>query len=120
MSAKILIIEDDESIAEALKTALEFDHYTVKVLISGNQALRITKSFKPSLILLDYLLSGTDGKKISQALKKNIVTKNIPIILMSAHPTAKVIAKEAGIDGFLAKPFTIETLTKTIETFMRA
>ena len=113
---KVLIIEDDESIAEAIGMALTFDGFEIKVVIQATQAISAVKTYKPDAIVLDLLLSGIDGRDIAKALKNNTKTKNIPIILTSAHPLAEKAAQAAGADAFIAKPFDISVLSDKIKT----
>ena len=64
----------------------------------------------PNLIILDYLLSGIDGKQIARYLKSDKKTQAIPIIMFSAHPFAKKELKDAGVEGFITKPFELNDL----------
>jgi DNA-binding response OmpR family regulator len=112
---KLLVVDDDEAILEALRMALETFGYSVETLSRGDEVLKKAISFMPNLILLDYLLSGTDGIEILLALRKNRKTANIPVIIISAHPSAKKNALEKGADGFLAKPFDLDELANTIK-----
>lgn len=115
MKKKILIIDDDQDILEPLSLLLEDDGYKIMTTPKGDMAYTKVIEFKPDLILLDLLLSGSDGRKICKKLKADKVTKNIPIIMMSAHPGAKVDAKASGADAFIAKPFESGLLAKLIE-----
>jgi DNA-binding response OmpR family regulator len=107
---KILIIEDDEAISDALSLALEMEGYQVDTVLKATKSMNGIKKFKPDLIILDLLLSGVDGRDVIQTIKKDKGTKHIPIILTSAHPTAAEAAKDAGVQGFIAKPFNINEL----------
>jgi DNA-binding response OmpR family regulator len=116
----ILIIEDDKSILDAMRMALEFEGYSVTVSDRGDYAhvLLSGKSALPDGILLDILLSGMDGRVICTMLKDNAKTKHIPIIMMSAHPHAEKSVYEAGADYFLSKPFAIDDLLGTVHRFV--
>lgn len=111
---KVLIVDDDNAILEAMQLALEEESYEVNTVSDGDRAYEVSKSFKPDIILLDYLLSGNSGTEIIEVLKKDNSLKDIPIILLSAHPTAVHIAKESGATDFLAKPFNVEDLLNKI------
>lgn len=117
MQKKILIVDDEASIVEAISLVLE-DAFEVASTPRGDHALAKAKSFKPDLILLDLLLSGSDGRSICKDLKKDTVTKAIPIIMISAHPAAREEAQEAGADDFLAKPFDANELLTSIKTLV--
>jgi DNA-binding response OmpR family regulator len=118
MKKKILIIEDDEAISQALAMSLEFEDYDTRVVLKAKTSLKIISTFKPHLILLDLLLSGTDGRDVAERIKADNSSKKIPIILMSAHPTADKVAKELGVEGFIAKPFDTEDLLKKIHSIL--
>ncbi len=64
------------------------------------------------------LLSGTDGRDVAKRIKADPVSKKTPIILMSAHPTADKVAKDLGVEGFIAKPFDTEDLLKKVTTIL--
>ncbi|MDO8657129.1 MAG: response regulator transcription factor [Candidatus Levybacteria bacterium] len=112
---KILIVDDDKTILEAIEVALRMEGYKTLVVADGNNAIQKADLFKPDVILLDLLLSGNDGREISKEIKKNKSTKNIPIIIMSAHPGIKKLIVEAGADDFLPKPFDIDDLLSVVK-----
>jgi DNA-binding response OmpR family regulator len=109
---KILVVDDDPDILDALRFLLEFSGYEVKTTEKGEYAenLRDTNGGFPDLIILDVLLSGKDGRLICQRLKNQHDTKHIPIIMISAHPNAKQSVAAVGADDFLAKPFDADEL----------
>jgi len=119
MKKKILIIEDDPSISEALTLALEVEGYETIQVLDAAEALPQALRFKPDLILLDLLLSGVEGSAVSKEIKGNAKTKHIPIILMSAHPQAENTSKEMKVEGYIAKPFNLEDLTQKVSSFMK-
>lgn len=111
----ILVVDDDPTILEGIKVALEEEGYIIETADDGEMIKQKIKRTDPDLILLDYLLPGTDGIKITQHLKKMNETKHIPIIMISASYNSKKIMKEAGADDFLAKPFNIDDLLAAID-----
>lgn len=116
---RVLLIDDDEGIIEAVRAILEYAGYEVVDLSTDNHLIKTVADLKPQIILLDLLLSGKDGRQIAQELKKDAQTKQIPIIMLSAHPTAEAASKEGGADGFLAKPFDMNELLQKIETLIK-
>src|SRR5690348_13661788 len=110
MAKRVLVIDDNPHILEAIELILSSENYEVSVLLKGEEALERAKQFAPDIIILDLLLSGKDGREITQELKKNKKTASIPVIIISAHPTAQKAAEEAGASAFLAKPFDVSTL----------
>ncbi len=117
--SKILIVDDDEGILDALSLILEEEGYDVEGTVKGQEVFTKVKKVQPHLILLDMLLSGNDGRHICKTLKTDNKTKTIPIIMISAHPNAKVSAFESGADDFLPKPFEREELLEKIEHFVK-
>lgn len=119
MNKQIVVIEDDKSILDAIKMALEFDGYAVTTSEKGDYADKIIKKKAPvpDAIILDILLSGKDGRIICKKLKNHTVTKDVPIIMMSAHPGAETSVKEVGADRFLPKPFAIDELLLAVKKY---
>lgn len=120
MDKQILVVDDNPDILEAIQFVLESENYHVITTVKGEDAenLRRTKKGLPALILLDVLLSGKDGRVICKKLKAQKNTKHIPIIMISAHPSAKRSITKVGADDFIAKPFQIDTLLQTIKKYL--
>ena len=116
---KILVIDDDMNILDVINLILTGEGYDVKTLTSGRD-MKAIKSFMPDVILLDVLLSGEDGRMLAQKLKNDSKMKEIPIIMISAHPTAGKNYTAYQADGFLPKPFNIEYLLDTIRQYISA
>lgn len=112
---KILVVDDDESILDAITLVLEEDGYKVQAIDNGEEMFRRIRTFKPDLILLDVLMSGVDGRVICKKLKQQKTTKNIPVVMISAHPSAQKGAKDSGAEDFIAKPFATDDLLTTIK-----
>lgn len=119
MMKKILVVDDDEGILEALSFILEDSGYVVEKTADGKVAPKKALSFQPDLIILDYLLSGIDGLTVCKKIKSDIKTKNIPIILISANPNAKKVIKKCGVNDFIEKPFDIDKLLKKVEVIIK-
>jgi DNA-binding response OmpR family regulator len=116
---RILVVDDDPDILDALQFMLEYAGYEVKTTEKGEYAenLRDTNGGLPDVIILDVLLSGKDGRLICQKLKSREETKRIPIIMISAHPNAKQSVAAVGADDFLAKPFDMDDLLTKIAKY---
>jgi DNA-binding response OmpR family regulator len=117
-SFNVLIIDDDVEICFMIKAILNFKGYVASVCSNGNEVLNIVEANTPNLIIMDMLLSGTDGRQICKKLKSAIATKDIPVLMISAHPDAEITCKAAGADEFLSKPFEIEDLLGKVREFM--
>jgi len=115
MNKKILIVDDDLAILDAISLILIESNYDVRTESSGNQVVEKVITYEPQLILIDVLISGQDGRTICKILKNNDQTKNIPIVMISAHPSAKESSSKFGADDFLSKPFELDDLLSIIE-----
>ena len=113
---KILVADDDPSILEAIKLILEDEGYEVIVTVDGGTVYKMEKEY-PDLLLLDIWMSGQDGSDICKFLKSRKTTKDIPIIMISANKDTEEIARNAGADGFITKPFEIEDLIAIVTKF---
>lgn len=111
---KILIVEDDTAILEALELALQDEGFSVHTVTNGNDAVDKAVEVMPDIILLDLLLSGKDGTEIIKQLKQNNASQKIPVILLSAHPSAAQVAKTSGATDFIAKPFDVDVLVSKV------
>ncbi len=118
---RILVVDDDPDILDAIQLTLEDEGYTVTTTEKGEYAenLHDGNGGLPDLIILDVLLSGKDGRTICRTLKSRPDTRAIPIIMISAHPDAEASARDMGADAFLAKPWDINVLIALVETFLR-
>ena len=116
---KILIADDDAAIVDALGYMLEDEGYAV-VKVTNTDILASAKRELPDLVLLDIWMSGRDGRIICRALKQHPSTSHIPILMVSAHHDGPAIAREAGADGFVAKPFEIDDLLAKVAALTEA
>ncbi len=117
MSKKILIADDDPGIGDMLQMMLEEAGYDVEIQEDGHAVQQMQRPF-PDLLFLDIRLSGTDGRSICRYLKSQETTHTLPIILLSADKSIRKIAKEAGADGFLAKPFEMDEMLALVATYL--
>ena len=115
---RILIVDDEPDILEFLQVILEEEGYAVVTSDKGEFLEQLHNGGLPHLILLDMLLSGKDGREIVRSLKNQQETKSIPVIMISAHPSAEATARQAGADDFLEKPFHIDVLLEKIASFL--
>ena len=115
MKKKILIVDDDADLLEPIALILESNGYSVESTTKGEQAHTKLDRFKPDLVLLDILMSGSDGRKICSKIKEDSATQHIPIVMMSAHPGADLDSEHCGANDFIAKPFETKDLTKVIK-----
>lgn len=113
-----MIADDDPGIVDAVEMLLEFEGYEVISTVDGSTVLDMKENL-PDLLLLDIWMSGEDGRDICKRLKQAPLTKNIPVIMVSASRDIEESAIEAGADDFLAKPFEMNDLLKKIENLTK-
>ena len=111
---RVMIADDDHAIVDAVLVMLEFGGYEVSYTYNGATILDMSENL-PDLILLDIWMSGTDGRDVCKALKKQELTKDIPVILISASTDLEKSANEAGANDFLEKPFDMDELLGKID-----
>ena len=109
MRKRILVAEDDPGLGEILHEMLSDAGYEVEIQSDGHAVQHMAEPF-PDLLFLDIRLSGSDGRTICRQLKSQEATHRLPIIMLSAHKDTRQLAREAGADDFLAKPFEMADL----------
>jgi len=109
-----MIADDDPGILDSIGLILEFEGYEVISTLNGASLLKMETEL-PDLLLLDIWMSGVDGRDICKQLKERELTRNIPIVMISASKDIERSALEAGANDFLAKPFEMEELLQKID-----
>jgi CheY-like chemotaxis protein len=117
MRKTILVADDDPAIGDMLREMLEDAGYEVQTQVDGH-AVQLMQEPLPDLLVLDVRLSGMDGRTICRQLKSQEATRHLPIILLSAHKDTPQIAREAGADDFLAKPFEMGELLALVTKYL--
>ncbi|MEO9003973.1 MAG: response regulator [Ginsengibacter sp.] len=117
MKKKILITDDDEGVQDVFKLIFEKEGYEVELLSEANSIFE-NKYNIPDIFLLDRQLSGHDGLDVCKFLKQQSVTKNIPVIIVSASPGISKLAQEAGANDFIEKPFDIKSLLNIVSKWI--
>jgi len=113
--ARILVIDDDPDIGIMIKMMLEYKGYAVSVAMRADQAEEMIEKEKFDLLIMDMLLSGTNGIDLCRDLKSNPTTAHLPVIMISAHPNAKEICMQHGADEFIPKPFDMQEILSKIQ-----
>lgn len=116
---KLLIVEDEHRIAQAIKKGLEQEHYIVDVAYDGTEGYDLASSESYDAIILDLMLPGMDGMTITKTLRKE--KNNTPILLLTAKGQIqdKVEGFESGADDYLTKPFAFEELLARIRAITK-
>lgn len=112
---KVLIIDDDPDVRTLMNIVMKKQGYEVETAFNREDALFKLKGFQPSIILLDVLLSGTDGRELCKEIKSNDEMSSVPVIMVSAHPGGAGKIKEYGADDFISKPINTSVLMEKLE-----
>ena len=117
---RVLVIEDNEDNLALMRLLLERAKYEVLLATGGAKGLEIARKEQPDILLLDLAMPDMDGWEVAAAMKADMVTKDIPIIAVTAHalPKDRERAFEAGCDSFIVKPFSVAKLIGEIEKLL--
>lgn len=122
MGGRVLLVDDDQSIFTFVEEALEMYGYEVRTVVSAQGALKKIAEDPPEVIVLDVMLPGMDGYQLKDRLRQDPTTAHIPILMITAHmsraPGPEKL-KELGVDGFLLKPFALDTLRSELERLLK-
>ncbi|MCD8132551.1 MAG: response regulator transcription factor [Clostridiales bacterium] len=115
---KILIVDDDENIAELISLYLIKECYDTRIVADGESALEEFKNYRPNLILLDLMLPGMDGYQVCREIRSH---SNTPIIMLSAKGEVfdKVLGLELGADDYMIKPFDSKEMVARVKAVLR-
>ena len=115
---RVLIVEDELSLRETLAYSLERDGYEVLTAADGLDALKVARSQRPDLILLDVMLPGMDGIEVCRILRQET---DVPILMLTARAEEvdRVVGLEVGADDYVTKPFGMRELLARIRALLR-
>lgn len=115
---RILIVDDDSSIAELISLYLTKECYDTKMVADGEEALRVFKDYNPNLVILDLMLPGIDGYEVCRKLRS---FSSVPVIMLSAKGETfdKVLGLELGADDYMIKPFDAKELVARVKAVLR-
>ena len=115
---KILIVDDDNNIAELISLYLTKECFDTKIVNDGEEALTAFEQYNPNLILLDLMLPGIDGYQVCREVRAKA---NVPIIMLSAKGEIfdKVLGLELGADDYIMKPFDSKELVARVKAVLR-
>lgn len=119
-SVRILIVDDEETLCEGLKTYLELEGYAVDTALSAEEALTHDLSGY-GLLLLDIMMGGMSGTELATKIRENRTTKDIPIIFLTAKDSEDemVAGLKLGADDYIAKPYSVKNVLARIEAVLR-
>ncbi len=114
----ILVVDDEEAIAEAVRARLESEGYTVVVAADGPQAIELATAVHPDLVVLDLMLPGMDGLEVCKEIQRE---DWVPVLMLTARTEEadKVAGFLVGADDYLTKPFSLRELTVRVKAILR-
>ncbi len=115
---RVLVVEDDEDIAQALLRSLRMEGYEVRASSDGQQAIEDGHHFAPDLVILDLGLPRVDGLDVARSLREN---DDVPILILTARDAleSRVEGLDAGADDYLVKPFERQELLARMRALLR-
>lgn len=118
MSARVLVIEDDEQILKFLKRGLAYEGYEVDTAMDGQSGLAIARDNPPDLVVLDLMLPGMDGLEVCRRLRAG---GPVPILILTAKDTVtdRIQGLDMGADDYMVKPFELDELLARIRALLR-
>ena len=118
---KILVVDDEEHIADLISYNLTSNGYKVVIANNGIDAVKLAIEEKPSLILLDLMIPGKDGYDVCKDVRSNSEIRNTPIIMLTAksEEVDKILGLELGADDYITKPFSVRELLARVKAVLR-
>lgn len=114
----VLVVEDDKPIRNLITTTLKMNDYRFITAVRGNEAIMLSASHKPDIIILDLGLPDIDGVEVIEHIR---TWSNVPIIIVSARSEErdKITALDKGVDDYLTKPFSVDELLARLRVIQR-
>ena len=121
MSARIMVVEDEDALTTLLRYNLEADGYNVETIGRGDEADTKLKEHLPDLIVLDWMLPGLSGIELCRRLRARNETKALPIIMLTARgeESERVRGLATGADDYMVKPFSVPELLARVRALLR-
>jgi two-component system, OmpR family, alkaline phosphatase synthesis response regulator PhoP len=120
-STKVLVVDDEHDILELIRFNLEREGFNVITVDSGEAALAQATRLRPDVVVLDLMLPGLDGIEVCRRLKENELTREIPVLMLTARTEDAdiVTGLDVGADDYVTKPFSPKVLVARIRTIIR-
>ncbi len=115
---EILVVDDNREICKLVENILVSEGYDVTSCIDPLKFGEIIEEEKPTLIITDLMMAGYDGRTLTKEVKNNPITKDIKVIMMSAHADVVNIGNSVGADDILKKPFEIDELVEKVQNLI--
>ena len=122
MTGRVLLIEDEPNIAEAIRFILGRNGLQVFVQVDGRDGLAAVESVRPDLVILDLMLPGMDGMEVLGHLRRDPATQSLPVLMLTAkgQGRARAAATRAGVSAFMTKPFSNADMVAAVRALLGA
>ncbi len=117
--SKIAVVDDSDELRRSLSSLLRNEGYTVVEHNGRDTISKFVLEERPDVIVLDYLLGGRTGANVVDELSLDPVTARIPVLALSAHPSAQLLMAHKGVYAFLSKPCSADSLLKKLEMALK-
>ncbi len=118
-SHHVIVVDDNTDLLSMVGGLVKRKGFQVSLLMNGDDLVHQMQQNSTSLVVMDMLLSGSDGREVCRSLRRDPALAAVPIIMMSALPGAKMDCLAAGADGFLSKPFEMSEMYDLIGRLVR-
>jgi two-component system phosphate regulon response regulator PhoB len=120
-SPKLLLVEDDQALAELLEYRFRSEGYEVRISADGDEALMLAAEEVPDLVILDWMIEGTSGIEVCRRLRRDKATAAVPIIMLTAREAEddRVRGLDTGADDYITKPFSPRELLARVAAVLR-
>jgi two-component system alkaline phosphatase synthesis response regulator PhoP len=121
MTRTILVVDDEPGIVQIARDYLDRAGFRVITAGDGASAIRLARAERPSLLVLDLMLPGTDGLDVTRALRQDPATRKLPIIMLTARvdEADRLVGLELGADDYITKPFSPRELVARVRAVLR-
>jgi two-component system phosphate regulon response regulator PhoB len=121
MRGRLLLVEDDDRLAELLRWHFEREDFQVEQTPAGEEALLLAKENPPDIVLLDWMIEGVSGIEVCRRLRRSTSTANVPIIMLTGRGEEddRIRGLETGADDFVTKPFSPRELIARVRAVLR-
>ena len=118
---KLLLVEDDKTLAELLIWHFEREEYDVRRTADGEEALLLAEESPPDIVILDWMIEGVSGLEVCRRLRRKTATANVPIIMLTARGEEgdRIRGLETGADDYVTKPFSPRELLARMAAVLR-
>jgi DNA-binding response OmpR family regulator len=120
MAGRVLLIEDEPNIAEAIRFVLSRDGWDVTTLTDGAEAMAAVGGVRPDIVILDLMLPGLSGLEILEAIRRDPATAALPVLMLTAKGQGRdrEAAERAGVSRYMTKPFSNAEMVASVRALV--